>query len=119
MTQRDIEELSHFKKCFKVETQADVCQVTANWWKLNECGLVQRQMLCGMWQISVATRLYTSRHQEHLAGHRIVQAEGKPEKEKKSPYEQSMCVSVCVCSSVCLWMPALELVCLLELSLFC
>lgn len=79
----------------------DVCQViTANWWKLNECGLVQRQMLCGMWQISVATRLHTSRHREHLAGHGIVQAEGKPEKEKKSPYEQSVCISVCVLECV-------------------
>lgn len=47
-------------------------------------------------------RLHTSRHQEHLAGHGIVQAERKSEKEKKGPYEQSVCVSVCLleCMSV-------------------
>lgn len=69
-------------------------------------------MLCGMRQISVTECLSlrrTSRHREHLAGHRVTRGEGRLAKVGKKPMRV-----VCICG-----MSALELACLFERSLFC
>lgn len=60
-------------------------------------------MLCGMRQISVTECLSlrrTSRHREHLAGHRVTQGEGRLAKAGKKPM-RVVCVGVCI-SVVCL-----------------
>lgn len=78
--------------------------------------VVPRQMLCGMRQISVTECLSlrrTSRHREHLAGHRVTRGEGRLAKVGKKPM-RVVCVGLCICG-----MSALELACLFERSLFC
>ena len=62
--------------------------MAANWYKLNECGVLPRQMLCAMWQIfsSSASLSPALEHQEEAniwQVTKLCEERGKPEKKKK------------------------------------